>query len=350
MTPLDDILAQASELPFVTLVSAIERASGGKVALGGDGPFQDEAIRFRHDPGLVFHTHDISAVSHDGRRVELTTTFAGLTGSASPLPPMFIESMGRDDDDGVLQRDFLDLFHHRLLSLFYRGLLKHDLARAVQAGPLPHILRWLLGLAGLPYEHAERTSGLALCNLLRLLPLLLCYPPNAARLALAIRDVLDDVLGLAEVHVVPLTGGYVSIAESARPRLGIDMRLGNTTALGARAPSPASELCVQIRALCPDSCGRLSPGGDRHALLVHTVRLFAPETVCVTLALTPSHAPVTKLGHAASRLGTHSWLGGSESPRPVRFKTETSREGTSFGSVRQSALPAPALPGDRRPQ
>jgi type VI secretion system protein ImpH len=324
VTALDPILARARELPFVTLVSSIERARGTKDALGGDGPFHNEAIRFRHDPSLVFHTHDISAASRTEYGVELTTTFAGLTGSASPLAPMLLEAMTRDDDDGALQREFLDLFHHRLLSLFYRGLLKHDLARAAQTGPLPRILGWLLGLAGLPYEHAERTSGLELATLLRLLPLLVCYPPNATRLSVAIRDVLGDVLGQAKVHVVPMTGGYVSIAESARARLGVDARLGKTTALGGCAGVPVSEVCVQIASLCPDSCRRLSPGGDRHAELVRVSRLFAPETVCVTLELTPSQTPRTRLGRTEARLGTRSWLGGSANPKPVRFKAQSS--------------------------
>lgn len=323
MTARDVILARAVELPFVTVVSALERAHGGKAALGGDGPLHEEAVRFRHDPALVFHTRDISAVSLTQGGVELTTTFAGLTGSASPLAPMFVEAMARDDEDGALQRDFLDLFHHRLLSLFYRGLLKHDVARAAHAGPLPRILGWLLELAGFPHEHAERASGVELSTLLRLLPLLVCYPPNAARLGAAIRDVLADVLGPATIQVVPLTGGHVSIADSARTRLGVDMRLGKTTALGGRVRSPASELRVHITGLTPEGCRQLSPGGDHHAQLVHVSRLFAPETACVTLELTPSRAPTTRLGHADATLGTRSWLGCSKSPRPVRFKTES---------------------------
>jgi type VI secretion system protein ImpH len=325
MSDLDALLGLADKLPFIELVHRILLAHPSAAPIGGDGPFRDEALRFRHDPDLRFHAGDVSRVVQvaDGR-VELTTTFAGLTGSTSPLPASFVEAIARDDEDSAVERELLDAFHHRLLSLFYRGLLKFDLPRTIEAGHAPNLLSGLLCIAGLPADRAEEITGLGRDMLLRLLPLLVTYPANAERIVVAIRDVLAKVLGSAQVRVLSMTGGYVPIEASARARLGIDMRLGRTSTIGGRAPAPASEITVRIEGLRPADCARLSPGGDHHMLLANVVLLLVPETVRTTIELTPTHAPSAPLGSTNARLGKSSWLGGRGSPKPVRVKVEPS--------------------------
>lgn len=327
MSEVEALLARAEHLSFFELVARLEQARPGSAALGGDGPFSEEALRFRHDPALTFHTGDVrSAVLNAHGHVELTTTFAGLTGSTSPLPASFLEQAAREDDDGQLERDFLDIFHHRLLSLFYRGRRKFDLTDGASAHAAPQLLSWLLGLAGLPAGQAEAISGLELALLLRLLPLLVSYPANAERIAVAIRAVFADVLGEATVSVRSMTGGHVPIDASARARLGVDFRLGRTSTLGARAPLPASGITVRLHGLRPADCARLSPGGDRHASFSKLVLLFTPESVRVHVELTPSHAPSTRLGRPDARLSLSSWLGGRGTPIPVLMKLEPSSQ------------------------
>jgi predicted component of type VI protein secretion system len=111
------VLAEARRLPFVVLVRWLQRllhadAEGGARGTvhtragttqpgGHAGP---EAVRFRHDPSLGFHDADVVEATlveptDAPPFVQLTTSFCGLTGAASPLPPGLVEHLCRDDND-----------------------------------------------------------------------------------------------------------------------------------------------------------------------------------------------------------------------------------------------------------
>jgi type VI secretion system protein ImpH len=118
---------------------ARERAGGGadrRRPVGLDDPAREIAF-FRAQPSLGFPTSPISqAVSTppgpgapvDDPLPELVVTFFGLTGPNGVLPRHYTELIIqriRDRDHSL--RDFLDLFHHRLISLFVRAWEKYRL-------------------------------------------------------------------------------------------------------------------------------------------------------------------------------------------------------------------------------
>ena len=121
------LIANARFLSFFALVKHLSRLYPDAPAVGHLGPVAAEAIRFRHDPQPIFHASDVAAIralNSGGRRtIEITTTFLGVVGSVSPLANFFTEALLRTEDDASL-RDFYDLFHHRLLSLFFRAQLR----------------------------------------------------------------------------------------------------------------------------------------------------------------------------------------------------------------------------------
>jgi type VI secretion system protein ImpH len=325
VTSLDDVLERARRLPFVELVHLLEELVPAKARVGADGPIYDEPVRFRHDPALGFHTSDITGVrraSAGGRAyIEVTTSFAGVTGSSSPLPSGIIEEIAQADDEEGVQRDLVDGFHHRLLGLLYRGLMRSDYARSFHADASDRMSARLLLLAGFAPESAERVSGLPRGLLLRLAPLLVCHPPSARRLELGLRDVFDEVLANAHVRVLSMTGGVVHLERDECPRLGVDMLLGRTSCLGRRIPAPQSGARVLIGPLSSEVCARLAPGGARHAELCAVIALLSPEAIDLDVELQPRDASVMRLGRAhGSRMGLNTWLGSRGAPAPVRFR------------------------------
>jgi type VI secretion system protein ImpH len=133
MTALVGLLLGAAAPGGLLPCHRAPRARHQGAAHGDYGPVNEESIRFRHDPSLTFATSDVSSIKARPRRAgetgdgpdepvyEITTTFLGLTGTVSPLPTYMAEEVLHEDHDRPAQREFLDVFHHRIISLFYRA-------------------------------------------------------------------------------------------------------------------------------------------------------------------------------------------------------------------------------------
>jgi type VI secretion system protein ImpH len=316
---LAQVLAQAERLPFVSLVHWLELALETSV---GERSFRDEAVRFTASPALEFDAAELRDIEQIEHRVRLTLGFGGLVGSSSPLPPSMLDELASSDDDTQAERAFLDVFHHRLFGLTYRGLRKFDFARS------QHALDWMLALSGLPASDAERVSGLPRELLLRLVPILVVYPANATRIVVALRAVFDE-LARVPLRVHELRGGSVAIEERSRARLGRDLQLGRTSTLGGRAPSPSSAILLSVGPIAPELAARFAPGGSERALFEATIALLCPETIDVELELQLTHGQPSLLGRV--RMGT-AWLG-SARPAPIRWRIGTTRGGEPWTSL-----------------
>ncbi len=318
---------------FYPLILLLERLVGGSPVGEAASP-AEELIRFRHDPALTFSTGDVarvrefqagppSAVPGDELRrgYEVTTTFLGLTGSVSPLPPYIAEEVAQEQDESTPMRDFLDLFHHRLLSLLYRGWTKHDLPNAWRADGTDPWSSRLLALLGVDGGAPDARPRLATWRLLRLAPLLAERTMTAEGLAIAIEDALAADLGDARVTVEPFVGAWVQIAEDQLTLLGRQAgRLGQDCLVGRRVLDVAGRFRVTIGPLSSQQY-RLFAGGE---LANRTEELIAalvtePLEHEVVLWLSEDAAPALCLG--ASRLGRDAWLGGQRLRARVAART-----------------------------
>jgi type VI secretion system protein ImpH len=113
--------------------------------VGGDSPPEQEIVRFRALPSLSFPAAAVAGVrqaaSADGARQapapEMSVAFLGLTGPAGVLPPHYTALlMRRLREKDTSLRDWLDLFNHRLVSLFYRAWEKYRLPFAYERARL----------------------------------------------------------------------------------------------------------------------------------------------------------------------------------------------------------------------
>jgi type VI secretion system protein ImpH len=110
-------------------------ASPDRTPVGQDDPDR-EVVHFRAHSSLSFpggaisQVHDVAAADpdRDPPPPELIVTFLGLTGPSGVLPRHYTTLLLqriRSRDHAF--RDFLDLFHHRLIALFYRAWEKYRL-------------------------------------------------------------------------------------------------------------------------------------------------------------------------------------------------------------------------------
>lgn len=314
---------KAPHLGFFQLVAYLERLTSEAARVGSVGPVNEEMIRFRHDPSLGFSSGDVSAVALRevpvraeepyARRplFEVVTSFLGLTGSVSPLPLYLAEEVAQEDPDQAVRREFLDLFHHRLLSLFYRIESKYRITSESNVTCTDQWSRRLLALAGFDTYESARTSRLPPHRLLRIVPLLASSARTAEKLEAALEEVIGDELEGARVRVEQFVGRWVDI--DARLQLGRDNNLlGKTTVLGGRAYDRTGKIKVHIEPLPSSVYRRLLPGGDLLLQAREVMQLFLkdPLEYEFELGLTEGVTQTFNLSsQQPAQLGLDTWLG-----------------------------------------
>jgi type VI secretion system protein ImpH len=296
-------------------------------------------VRFRAATGQAFPPSAIAGLrlAEDDTDVsEMTVGFLGLIGPSGVLPPHYDDAVTRRLRDGdAAPRDFLDLFHNRLVSLFHAAWEKHhplvsrETARREGRGEDPFTAALLAlvglgtpGLAGrLPFPDAALLPG---AN----------HLARAARSATALADLLALRLG-ALVEVEQFRPGWLTMEPSERTRLsgtGGFARLGADAVLGERVRDRRHRFRIRIGPISLRAFLRLLPPGEDHAELRAFVRQFAPADLSwdLLLLLRGEEAPPCRLGGATPpRLGWTTWLRGAPQPDPAAAEIEP--EGTDDG-------------------
>lgn len=142
------LFGQPHRFDFFQAVRLLERAMRERAVAEPDRPTQsvgrdnlpeNEAVRFRTSPSLAFPGSEVTRVKAAPRRgqgfppIEMLVSFMGLIGASGVLPHHYTTLILKRlrEKDHVLQ-DFLDLFQHRFISLFYRAWEKYRLPFAFE--------------------------------------------------------------------------------------------------------------------------------------------------------------------------------------------------------------------------
>ena len=262
MTPddsplLERLLTRGWEFDFFQAVWLLERYGGGDVLVGARGPVGRESFRFRPDVSLGFPATDVRRITRCTDPASGTSyyqaevTFMGLYGVSTPLPlhyatgilrsveqsgaaatetaePESQQSAARDAGPTPV-RDFLDIFHHRLVSLFYRSWLKYRYDRSFGMPDRDVITDYLLWLIGYSRDYTEATVGVPPIRLLRYAGILTQRPRSAVLLENMLQDYWEDLAvevqqcGGRWVPISPLDGNRTGEANST---LGQDLTVG----------------------------------------------------------------------------------------------------------------------------
>ena len=345
MSEVEALVAGARRSGFYPLVLLLERLGAENEPLGMEVSPEDEPVLFRHDPGLAFSTADVVSVRErprpprasepegaERRGWEVVTSFMGLSGSASPLPCYLLDEVAREDPDAPVLRDFLDLFHHRLISLLYRARASRDVPNGWRSDGRDGWTPRLLALCGVEETEASARTSLPVWQLLRLAPILAGRVLTADGLEAALADVLAGDLGSARVTVEPFAGAWVEIAADEQVALGTRAsRLGKDLVLGRRVFDAAGRYRVVIGPLSKEGHARFTSGGALRRTTELLDGLVAePLEREIVLLLLPEAAPQLRLG--AARLGRDAWLAGQK--REVRLRVGWDAE---TGSVTEEA-------------
>ncbi|HEX6750888.1 MAG TPA: type VI secretion system baseplate subunit TssG [Longimicrobium sp.] len=295
---------------FFQAVRLLERLRPGRARVGFFGDPAAEVVRFGVNPSIAFPPSELHGVELEGEVARMSVNFLGLTGPQGVLPlhyTLLVRHRARAKEPAP--GEFLDLFHHRLLSLFYRAWEKHRIAVAAERGERDPLRRHLLDLLGEGGEAARRElPEEALAWFAGALA-----PPS--RGAVALEQVLEECFGVPAA-VEQFVGGWVPLDDGELCRLGEDDggdsdALGWGAVAGAEVWHPQSRIRVVLGPLSKRDYDRFLPTGGAHGLLKALVRFHTHDQFeCeVRLVLARDEVPGCVLGAAdAEPLGWSTWV------------------------------------------
>jgi type VI secretion system protein ImpH len=296
---------------FFQAVRVLERIFRRREPVGRTAHPSKEIARFKAQLSLSFPASQIQGVEIDegeDPQPSVTVNFLGLTGPLGVLPrhytELLLERVSRKDT-GL--RDFLDIFNHRMVSLFYRAWEKYRFAVGYERGGdvFTDALSCLVGMGtpGLQKRMEIDDHGLLLYA-----GLLLPRPQSASGLEIMLADYFE-----VPVQVCMFHGRWISLSEENLTRLGVQCsRLGVNVVCGDRVWDRQSKFRMRIGPIGRAEFERFLPGGRDHGPLMDMVRLYAGLELDfdVQLLLRAAEVPACRLRSTGggARLGWSSWL------------------------------------------
>jgi type VI secretion system protein ImpH len=286
-----------------------------------------ESVRLGQEPSMAFAAGAVAAVHEPNPELQpstadarSTTTFTrvlvnsfGMLGANGPLPlhlTEYVWQRAKHHGDQTLAR-FLDLFHHRMLSFFYRAWVDANPAVAhdrPETDRLPNQLGAFVGIGTAALRDKDALGDSARRYYAGQFADPVAHPEG-------LRALIEDQFGVP-VRIEEFVGEWADIPANClwrMPDLALGSaaengRLGVSTNLGSRVWLVQNRFRVVLGPLSRHQFNRVSPGGPDVAALTSLVRGYAGDGLRwdVRLRLFPEAVPTLQLG--AAIIGQTSWL------------------------------------------
>jgi type VI secretion system protein ImpH len=293
---------------FFTAVRLLERLTPKAERVGGSGPYAAEAIRFRHTNSLASQPNELESIEYvevarsaerrlETRRYrfEVTTCFLGLSGADSPLALYYADDLVRDGSWSQTQNDFLDLFHNRLVGLFYRAISKYRAPAEFTSDASDLASLRALAFAGIDAYDMPSFAGVSRLEFLRIGALVALGGSTPRSIENALRVLLRGDLRGVPLLVEQFTGGWVRFDPSQWSSLGrANTQTGSTFMIGTRVRHPAHRSSIVVGPMDPPHARGFAPGGASYARvcgLVNALCSSATDFELVVLVREGAHAP-----------------------------------------------------------
>jgi len=302
---------------FFEAIRRLECAHPDKPRVGRAQRPVDEPVRLAQEPSLAFAPATLASWTpgEEGRPPRLASYFFGLFGPNGPLPLHLTEyARGRlhNAGDPTFSR-FLDLFHHRMLCLFYRAWANTQPAVSFDRPEDDRFGVYLASLAGLGMASLRDRDPLG-----DLPKLHYCgHLATPSRHAEGLGAILADYLEIP-VQIEEFVGEWIPLPEDAQCHLGGSAdttALGMTSIAGSRIWQCQHKFRLRFGPMGYVDFRRFLPGGASLDRLVALVRSYIGDELAwdVNLILGREAVPPLILGQEA-RLGWTTWLR-SETPQ-----------------------------------
>jgi len=258
---------------FFQAIAIIERHCKGNIPLGEALRPMDEPVRFQVSPGFSFPPSDIAGIRFDAEesRFYLNVNFMGLVGPSGILPRWYNElAQERNRNKDFSLTEFLDLFHHRLNTLFYLAWKKSHLTTNYQPEGMDRFSRYFRSLVGLGSGKGSSLAGLGIDSLLSFSGLLARQVPSSAAIELA----LSHYSGQKAV-VRQFIERVIALPPEDLTRIGIaNSELGVSALCGSQVWENMSKFRIDLGPMDNISFRQFLPGGGLLRSMFSLVRFM----------------------------------------------------------------------------
>ncbi|MFM0738153.1 type VI secretion system baseplate subunit TssG [Paraburkholderia xenovorans] len=286
-----------------------------------------EPFRLSQKPSLAFAPREVASVGELDGHLHIRLFALGMLGPNGPLPIHMTEIAREREEsrhDSTLIH-FLDIFHHRYLTLLYRAWAGAQATVGLdRAGSDSE--RFSFYIASLNGQDTREIAQRALpahaqlaasANLVR-----------EARDPDGLRMTLERYFGVP-VAIEEFVFHWIDVTPEDRSYIGkpgAAATMGNGTMLGEQVPDRQHRLRIVIGPVDIDQYLRFTPRGDDLPRLVDWVRSFIGREFEweLELRIRAQSAPPAVMG-GPQQLGWSGWLGRSPSGEPIagmRFEPE----------------------------
>lgn len=314
-------------------------------AVGRYSPPSKECVRFKNSSSLSFPNTEVRHLSAPGKQTErgskqweILTSFLGLTGSQGVLPFTYTEMLlARTKKRDPALAEFLDLFNHRTISLFYQASIKYSLPLHYERAHLPfssssnkhkdtatNVLRSLIGMGTKGLENRLSISDESLVYFGGLFSQ---QVRNSSGLTQIISHYFDVPVKLEEFQ-----GRWQELIDDIRARLpdmqnpkGQNVCLGRSAMLGKRGWYAQGKIRVVLGPLNAAQYELFAPGGTAIKALNDICKTYLGMEneydfrILVNRADTPDRV---QLGNGQKPImGWSTWLAGR--PKNSQHNSET---------------------------
>src|SRR3989440_6002791 len=310
----DTLIAKLSENPFAfdfyAAVRLLQTRFPGLPRIGHSWSPTQDPVRFAQSPSLEFAPSTLEAVKNkDSRPPVIYSRQFGLFGPNGPLPTCLTE-YARDrvmHNGDVTFVSFCNVFHHRLLSFFFRAWADAQKTVDFDRPNDQHWSQFFGSLAGMGMESLLKRDSVPDRAKLYFAGRLASQTRNAEGL----EAIVQDFFGI-RTELLSFVGRWLKLPTGSTCKLGespATATLGATVILGLRVWTCQLHFRLRMGPMNLAEYKRMLPTGASFRRLCDWVRQYAGDHYSwdAQLVLAKAEVPVIQIGRAG-QLGWTTWL------------------------------------------
>lgn len=303
------------EFDYFQAVRLFEKIYPAKKPVGRDAMPHEEILRFRSHLSLNFPPSQIYEIQKqfdeftDEEKTEMVINFMGMIGVSGVMPVHYTElAMSRVRYGDTAMWAFMDIFTHRIVSMFFRAWEKYRFPIAYERGN-DKFTEYLFDFIGLGTDGLRGRMAIEDESLIPYIGLITQKPHSAASLA----QILSDYFKI-NAKVRQFFGQWIDLDKESITKLSqTNSSLGIDAIVGTRVWDQQSKFRLVLGALNYKEFRAFLPDGTAHKSLKSIVRFIVglEFDFDVQLVLQADEVPGTILTTRAKRrpmLGWNSWL------------------------------------------